>query len=118
MGPSEMTRSGQPTPGGPPGVPGKPPDGSADPRESQVVLRPGATALVRDVAVGTGCFATSACDGLGCLVLEGLFVHEVHVGGRTSAELMGPGDLLRPAHHDLDELFERQLMQRALVPAR
>jgi CRP-like cAMP-binding protein len=34
--------------------------------------------------------------GLGLLVLRGLLVREVSVGDRVRAELIGPGDLLRP----------------------
>lgn len=34
--------------------------------------------------------------GLGLIVLDGLMEREVHVAGRTAAELLGPGDVLRP----------------------
>lgn len=40
--------------------------------------------------VGTKC-------GLGCLVVDGLVVHEVILGGRAATQLLGPGDLLAPA---------------------
>lgn len=33
---------------------------------------------------------------LGLLVIDGLLAREVHVGNRTCAELLGPGDILRP----------------------
>ncbi|HEX6457465.1 MAG TPA: Crp/Fnr family transcriptional regulator [Thermoleophilaceae bacterium] len=33
---------------------------------------------------------------LGLLILDGLLAREVHVGNRTCAELLGPGDILRP----------------------
>ena len=42
----------------------------------------------RDVGLGEG--------GLGVLVLEGLLTREVSLGGTIGAELVGPGDLLRP----------------------
>lgn len=34
---------------------------------------------------------------LGCLVVDGLVVHEVVLGGRAATQLLGPGDLLAPA---------------------
>jgi CRP/FNR family cyclic AMP-dependent transcriptional regulator len=34
--------------------------------------------------------------GLGMIVIDGLMEREVHVAGRTAAELLGPGDVLRP----------------------
>jgi CRP/FNR family transcriptional regulator, cyclic AMP receptor protein len=37
-----------------------------------------------------------AADELGLLVLEGLLTRQVQVGERTSVELLGAGDLLRP----------------------
>lgn len=38
--------------------------------------------------------------GFGLLVLEGLLLRRVDVGGRSAAELLGPGDLLRPTEAD------------------
>ena len=35
--------------------------------------------------------------GLGCLVVDGLIVHEVVLGGRAATQLLGPGDLLARA---------------------
>jgi hypothetical protein len=35
-------------------------------------------------------------DGIGLLVLEGLLIRHVGVSGSFGAELLGPGDLLRP----------------------
>jgi CRP-like cAMP-binding protein len=40
--------------------------------------------------------AEAARDGYGLLVLEGLIVRRVGVPSRWAAELLGPGDLLRP----------------------
>jgi CRP-like cAMP-binding protein len=39
-------------------------------------------------------------DGFGLLVLSGLLVRRVGIGERLAAELLGPGDLLRPREHD------------------
>ena len=38
--------------------------------------------------------------GYGLLVVDGLLLRRVRVGGRHAAELLGPGDLLRPWQHD------------------
>ena len=35
-------------------------------------------------------------QGIGALLLEGVLLHEVKLGGRTSAHLLAPGDLLDP----------------------
>src|SRR3954454_23050369 len=37
-------------------------------------------------------------DGIGFLVLEGALVRCVTAGHRTSGELLGPGDIIRPEH--------------------
>lgn len=45
-------------------------------------------------------------DGAGFLVLEGAIIRCVTAGHRTSGELLGPGDVLRPCHDPLsDERF-------------
>jgi CRP/FNR family transcriptional regulator, cyclic AMP receptor protein len=41
--------------------------------------------------------------GHGLLVLDGLLVRRLGLGDRWAAELLGPGDLLRPLEHDGDE---------------
>lgn len=41
--------------------------------------------------------------GHGFLVLSGLLVRRVGIGDRIAAELLGPGDLLRPLEHDGEE---------------
>ncbi len=38
--------------------------------------------------------------GLGLLVLDGLLVRRIQIGGRFAAELLGPGDVLRPWQED------------------
>jgi hypothetical protein len=42
----------------------------------------------------------SVRGGYGLLVVDGLVLRRVRVGGRYAAELLGPGDLLRPWQHD------------------
>jgi CRP-like cAMP-binding protein len=44
--------------------------------------------------------AVAAQGGIGLLVLEGLLVRRVGLDGRSGAELLGPGDVLRPWQHD------------------
>src|SRR4051812_11948838 len=41
--------------------------------------------------------------GYGFLVLDGLLVRRVGIAERVAAELLGPGDLLRPLEHDGEE---------------
>jgi CRP/FNR family cyclic AMP-dependent transcriptional regulator len=42
----------------------------------------------------------AARGGIGLLILDGLLVRRVGAKGRYGAELLGPGDLLRPWEHD------------------
>jgi CRP/FNR family cyclic AMP-dependent transcriptional regulator len=42
----------------------------------------------------------AARGGIGLLILDGLVVRRVGTEGRYGAELLGPGDLLRPWEHD------------------
>ena len=42
-------------------------------------------------------------DGVGFLVLEGAMIRCVTAGHRTSGELLGPGDVLRPGHDPFDD---------------
>src|SRR3954454_13568936 len=42
-------------------------------------------------------------DGHGFLVLEGVLVRRVGIDERVAAELLGPGDLVRPLEHDGEE---------------
>ena len=46
--------------------------------------------------------AERARGGYGILLLDGLLIRRVGVEGRYGAELLGPGDLLRPWQHDSD----------------
>jgi CRP-like cAMP-binding protein len=47
--------------------------------------------------------AQQTTGGHGFLLLEGLLVRRVGIGDRFAAELLGPGDLLRPLEHDGEE---------------
>jgi CRP/FNR family transcriptional regulator, cyclic AMP receptor protein len=65
-------------------------------------------ALAATVVVPPGTWdATSAAHrtarGFGLLVLEGTLVRRVGFANRLGAELLGPGDLLRPQEHDGEE---------------
>lgn len=58
---------------------------------------------VRRLAVGSwdvGRLATAAADHVGLLVLDGVLAREVVVADHASAELLGPGDVLRPWQDD------------------
>jgi CRP-like cAMP-binding protein len=50
-----------------------------------------------------GALAEQARGGHGFLVLDGLLVRRVGLNERMAAELLGPGDLLRPFEHDGEE---------------
>ena len=45
-----------------------------------------------------------ARGGIGLLLLEGLIVRRVGRTGRYGAELLGPGDLMRPWQHDGEDV--------------
>jgi CRP/FNR family cyclic AMP-dependent transcriptional regulator len=47
-----------------------------------------------------GAEGEAARGGIGLLILDGLLVRRVGAEGRYGAELLGPGDLLRPWEHD------------------
>lgn len=58
-------------------------------------------------------------DGIGLLVLEGLLLRRIGVGGRFGAELLGAGDLLRPADaDDVEPMLRPATAWRGLEPAR
>jgi CRP/FNR family transcriptional regulator, cyclic AMP receptor protein len=65
--------------------------------------------LAMELVIGEGAWdperaaANAARDGIGLLILEGLLVRRVGAEGRYGAELLGPGDLLRPWEHDGEE---------------
>jgi CRP/FNR family cyclic AMP-dependent transcriptional regulator len=57
--------------------------------------------------------------GYGLLVLDGLLLRRVEVAGRHAAELLGPGDLLRPWQHDGDaSTLELAWSWRVVAPTR
>ncbi len=56
---------------------------------------------------------------IGLLILEGLLVREATVGDHPSAELLGPGDLLRAwEDEDAEELLPRTITWSALINTR
>ena len=55
--------------------------------------------------------------GYGLLVVEGLMIRRVGVDGRHAAELLGPGDLLRPWQRD-GQMLAIEWTWRAVTPAR
>ena len=65
-------------------------------------LRPGEWDLGRATGIG-------GTGHLGVLVVEGIVAHDVLVGGTTSTELIGPGDVLRPWTREGQPLLERML---------
>ncbi len=64
--------------------------------------------------------ADHARDGLGLLVFEGLLVRRVGFDGRFGAELLGPGDLLRPWESDGDAggSLPFETTWRVMIPTR
>jgi len=75
-------------------------------REALATASPRLRAEVRSLARGQWRPADEpvpARPDFGMLVLEGAIVRHVTVGDRRSAELLGAGDILRPAQPDRDE---------------
>jgi CRP-like cAMP-binding protein len=63
--------------------------------------------------------AAHARDGFGLLVIDGMLVRRVGYEGRYGAELLGPGDLLRPWEHDGEAaVLPFEAIWRVLVPLR
>lgn len=88
---------------------------------TRLVVRQVATARVLDLPVGSDFIEELpgiGNRGLGALILDGVLAVDVHVGGRTATELLGPGDLLQPPRPGFDELLDREVMRRTLVAAR
>jgi hypothetical protein len=56
-------------------------------------------------------------DGIGLLVIDGLFLRRIGIDGRFGAELLGEGDLLRPWQGE-DSPLEWTTGWRVLEPAR
>jgi len=60
-----------------------------------------------------------ARGGHGLLMVDGLILRRVRVGGRHAAELLGPGDVLRPWQHDGSvSTLELEWTWRVLSPSR
>lgn len=79
-----------------------------------------ATAVTFDVDpgdLGHEWLAVSA-PGLGVLILEGVIVAQVRVCGRTTAEIVGTGDLLQSTGRAEEELVGCEMSWRVLVPSR
>ena len=67
-----------------------------------------AASVARALRLPTGAWeaqreAELARGGIGLLVIEGLLLRRVGMRGRYGAELLGPGDILRPWQHDGEE---------------
>ncbi|MGI8921249.1 MAG: helix-turn-helix domain-containing protein [Solirubrobacteraceae bacterium] len=54
----------------------------------------------------------------GLLLIEGVIAIDMAVGGRSTTELVGAGDLLQLWERDAEELLERDVCWQALSPAR
>ncbi|MDA0180503.1 Crp/Fnr family transcriptional regulator [Solirubrobacter phytolaccae] len=59
-----------------------------------------------------------ARGGYGMLVVDGLLLRRVGVGGRHAAELLGPGDLLRPWQYDAETTVDAEWTWRVVAPTR
>jgi len=59
-----------------------------------------------------------ARGGYGMLVVDGLLLRRVGVGGRHAAELLGPGDLLRPWQYDAETTIDAEWTWRVVAPTR
>jgi CRP/FNR family cyclic AMP-dependent transcriptional regulator len=87
----------------------------------QRLARPAATAVVFDADVGDVELTerlAAASPGPGVLVLKGVLSVNVQVGDRIASELLGPGDLVEPCQHELDDLVTCATEWRGLVPTR
>jgi CRP/FNR family transcriptional regulator, cyclic AMP receptor protein len=63
-------------------------------------------------------YAAVGAEQVGLLILDGVIWREVGLGGRLSAELLGPGDILRPwQFDDRDGLLPVAHAYTVLVPA-
>jgi hypothetical protein len=89
--------------------------------DARRVARAAATALTFQVdagQLGLGEWFAPVSGGPGLLLLDGVLALNVRVGDRTSAELLGAGDLLQPLASHADQLLSCDLGWRALVPIR
>ena len=78
--------------------------------------------IVRLESVSTGVWRPEAntfgaADGIGLLVVQGLAARRVHVTHRSAAEVLGPGDILRPWQDDGEyAMFPLDADWRILTP--
>jgi hypothetical protein len=87
----------------------------------QRLARPAATAVVFEADVGDVDLSerlAAATPGPGVLLLTGVLAVNVQVGDRIASELLGPGDLVEPLHHEVDELVDCATEWRGLMPTR
>jgi CRP/FNR family transcriptional regulator, cyclic AMP receptor protein len=87
----------------------------------QRLARPAATAVVFEADVGDVGLTerlAAASPGPGVLVLKGVLSVNVQVGDRISSELLGPGDLVAPCQHQIDDLVACATEWRGLMPTR
>jgi CRP/FNR family cyclic AMP-dependent transcriptional regulator len=87
----------------------------------QRLARPAATAVVFEADVGDVELTerlAAASPGPGVLLLKGVLSVNVQVGDRIASELLGPGDLVEPFHHEVDDLVGCATEWRGLVPTR
>ncbi len=85
----------------------------------RLAARPSVTAITFEVNPGNAGLSDwlgLAAPGPGLLILDGVVAATVKVGGRTTAELVGSGDLIQPRYDDAELLCE--ISWRALVPTR
>jgi hypothetical protein len=87
----------------------------------QRLARPAATAVVFEAEAGEVGLTerlVAASPGPGVLVLTGVLSVNVQVGDRIASELLGPGDLVEPWQHEVDDLVACATEWRGLVPTR
>jgi CRP/FNR family transcriptional regulator, cyclic AMP receptor protein len=78
--------------------------------------------VARELRVATGPWLdrrfASLGGGIGLLVLEGLILHRVEIGGRSGAELLGEGDVLRPWEAESESTVPLRAYWSVLEPCR
>lgn len=74
-------------------------------------------ATVSTFAIPAGAWKHDGEPTWGRLILEGMLVREVHLAGQSSAELLGPGDVVMPSMtHHTDPLVPTYVTWTALEP--
>jgi hypothetical protein len=88
---------------------------------ARVSARQLATVRVLETDIGDsdlGGWFDAARGGMGLLILDGLLGSEMRVGDRTTAELLGAGDLLQAPTGRADDLLEGVAAWKVLLPTR